>query len=82
MSLVFELTKFSAELPMSLEIMHLKAARMPVVTSSQASDSIRVASFAILLQELHYSGENHLPYLEAIIATYVAHSRVIGIARQ
>jgi hypothetical protein len=67
---------------MSLETMHLKAVRMPELTPSQTSDSIRVASFAILLQELHYSGENHLPYLEAIIAAYVAHSRVIGIAVQ
>jgi hypothetical protein len=66
----------------ALEIMHLKVVRMPTLTPSQTSnskDSIRVVSFAILLQELHYSGENHLPYLQAIITTYVIHFQVIGM---
>jgi hypothetical protein len=45
-------------------------------------DSIRTASFAILLQELHYCGGHRLPHLETIIATYIIHSQVVDRARE
>lgn len=57
--------------------------RMPLPTQSPAShdrDSIRVASFAILLQELHYRLGDRLFHLEMLIATYTIHSQVIGVA--
>ena len=53
-----------------------------MVTPSPAldgRDGIRVASFSILLQELHYYGGDRLPQLETVIATYIIYARVVDV---
>lgn len=72
-------------MPRPREIICLKTVGMSMLASSPAPDGrdgIRVASFAILLQELHYCGEDRLSHLETVIATYIIHHRVIDIASE
>lgn len=73
------------DMPRPREIIRLKTVGMSMLASSPAPDGrdgIRVASFAILLQELHYCGEDRLSHLETVIATYIIHHRVIDIANR
>jgi hypothetical protein len=70
-------------MPLSLDATHLKAVRMPISAPPPASDgrnNIRVASFAILLQELLCCTGSRFPYLETVIATYIIHFGAIDIA--
>ena len=45
-------------------------------------DCIRIASFAILLQEFHYGGGDRLAQVETIIAIYIIHAGVVDITRE
>lgn len=73
------------EIPLSLETIHLETIRVPTAMPFPAPDRrdcIRIASFAILLQEFHYGGGDRLAQVETIIAIYIIHAGVVDITRE